>query len=111
MESYPNNPVIGLYLISGTKKGGTVIGDLINIAIDGEEIPIVENNLDKVVIIDPRPIETTDFNLNDTKKELLILAGRLGALKFLIQNYKDIKVDKENLDKTTARLETLKKKL
>jgi hypothetical protein len=43
-------------------------GELTNIAIDGEEVPIVENNLDKVVVIDPRPIKTTDFNLTASKR-------------------------------------------
>lgn len=109
MESYPNKPVIGLYLISGSKKGGLVIGELTNIAIDGEEISIVEDNLDKVVVIDPRPIKTTDFSLNDKKKELLVLAGRLGALKFLQRNYKDISIDKIKMDFLAGKIEELRK--
>jgi predicted acylesterase/phospholipase RssA len=109
IESYPNRPVIGLYLISGTKKGGLVIGEMANIAMDGEEIPIVEENLDKVVIIDPRPIKTTDFNLNEKKKELLILAGRLGALKFIDRNYKDIQIDRDKIIMLTERIDGLRK--
>ena len=111
MESYPNKPVIGLYLISGTKKGGLVIGELANIAIDGEEIPIVEKNLDKVVIIDPRPVKTTDFNLTEKKKELLILAGRLGAIKFIERNYKDIPIDKKKVAQLTEKIEEIRKEL
>jgi predicted acylesterase/phospholipase RssA len=111
MESYPNRPVIGLYLISGTKKGGLVIGELANIAMDGEEIPIVEKNLDKVVVIDPRPIKTRDFDLTENKKELLILAGRLGALKFIERNHKDIPVDKVKIIQLTGKIEQIRKEL
>ena len=111
MESYPTKPVIGLYLISGSKKGGLVIGELTNIAIDGEELSVVENNLDKVVVIDPRPIKTTDFNLDDKKKELLILSGRLGALKFIVRNYKDISIDKNIITHLSVRIEELRKEI
>jgi predicted acylesterase/phospholipase RssA len=111
METYPNRPVIGLYLINGTKKGGLVIGELANIAMDGEEIPIVENNLDKVVVIDPRPIKTTDFNLTQKKKELLILSGRLGALKFIERNYQDIQFDKSRIKLLTDQIEKLRQEI
>lgn len=111
MESYPSKPVIGLYLISGSKKGGLVIGELTNIAIDGEEIPIVEKNLDKVVVIDPRPIKTTDFNLNEQKKELLILAGRIGALKFIQRNYTDIPIEQSRIIQLSNRIEEIRKDL
>lgn len=108
MEAYPAKPVIGLYLVSGSKKGGLVIGELTNIAIDGEEIPIVENNLDKVVVIDPRPIKTTDFNLTEKKKELLILAGRLGAMKFIDRNHKDIPSDRQRMEQISNRINEIK---
>lgn len=111
METYPTKPVIGLYLINGTKKGGLVIGELANIAMDGEEVPIVENNLDKVVVIDPRPIKTTDFNLTQKKKELLILSGRLGALKFIERNYTDIQFEKSRIKLLTDQIETLRKEI
>lgn len=63
IDEYPNKPVIGLYLIDDTKKGGLVIEEIKDIAVNGEEISIVQSNLDKVVLIDSRPIKTTDFNL------------------------------------------------
>lgn len=110
-EAYPEKLAIGLYLISGTKKGGLVIGELANIAIDGEETTTVMDNLDTVVVIDPRPIKTTDFNLTNEKKELLILAGRLAALKFLVRNHPDIPIDIEKIDLLTKQIESTKKKL
>jgi predicted acylesterase/phospholipase RssA len=108
LESYPNRPVIGLYLINGTKKGGFVVGELKDIAIDGEEIPIVQNNLDKVVVIDPRPIKTTDFNLTQKKKEFLVLSGRLGALKFLERNYPDIDFDRRKIQMLIKQIDKLR---
>ncbi len=110
-DTYPNKPVIGLYLINGTKKGGLVIGELTNIAIDGEEVTIVQNNLDKVVVIDPRPIKTTDFNLTQKKKELLVLSGRLGALKFIERNYPDIEFDKKRVNILEQQIKKLRKEI
>ena len=110
-DTYPNKLTIGLYLVSGSKKGGLVIGELANIAIDGEEVPIVMENLDSVVVIDPRPIKTTDFNLTKNKKELLIKAGRLGALNFIKRNYKDIPVDNAKIEQLKERIEQIKKEL
>lgn len=111
IETYPNKPVIGLYLVNGTKKGGLVIGELANIAMDGEEVPIVQNNLDKVVVIDPRPIKTTDFNLTKKKKEFLVLSGRLGALKFIERNYPDIDFNKDRMQTLTRQIDQLKKEI
>lgn len=111
MEAYPNKPVIGLYLVNGTKKGGLVIGELVNIAMDGEEVPIVQNNLDKVVVIDPRPIKTTDFNLTKKKKNFLVISGRIGALKFLERNYPDIDFDKGRIETLIQQIDKLKKEI
>jgi predicted acylesterase/phospholipase RssA len=111
MESYPSKPTIGLYLVSDSKKGGLVIGELTNIAIDGEELSIVENNLDKVVVIDPRPVQTTDFNLSDKKKELLILSGRLGALRFIERNNSDIVLDENIIAHISNRIEEIRREL
>ena len=111
METYPQKPVIGLFLLPSSKKGGSVIGELSNIAIEGEEASIVEKNMDKVVLIDPRPIKTTDFNLTKTKEEFLILSGRLGALKFIARNYPDIEIDKGQIPTIQDRIKELKKKI
>ena len=96
-ENYPDKPFLGMYLVSNSKEGGLVIGELMNIAIEGEEVKTVEKNLDSIIVIDPRPIKTTDFNLTDEKKEYLVYSGRLGALNFLRRNYPDIKIDESEL--------------
>ncbi len=112
MESYPKVPVIGLFLVSDTKKGtSSVLGDLINITIDGEEADIVNNNLDKVVIIDPRPIKTTDFDLTKNKREFLLASGQLGALKFIKRNYPDIEIDESRISQLEKEIKELKEKL
>ena len=113
-ESYPQKLVIGLFLMSDSKKGGLVIGEITNIAIEGEEAEIVNNNRDKVVIIDPRPIKTTDFNLTKEKKEFLLLAGQLGALEFIVLNHpsvEDIKIVKERIPIIEEQIKELKKKI
>lgn len=111
METYPELPVIGLYLVSDAKNGNSVLGDISNIAIDGEEAEIVNNNLDKVIIIDPRPIKTTDFNLTENKRNFLISAGRLGALKFINRNFPDIEIDKNRIQQLENEILELKMKI
>ena len=109
MESYPKKPVIGLFLVSDSKKSGLVLGELTNIAIEGEEASIVRNNLDKIVVIDPRPIKTTDFNLNENKKTFLVCSGRIAALKFMSKNYPDFNIDKSEIVDLKLKVTKLKK--
>ena len=96
-------------IIPGLNKNLTIVGQLINVVTDGEEKRIVDENKECVVIIDPSPIKTTDFNLNDMKKELLILSGRLGALKFIHKNYPDLDFDKDRIQTLTQQIDELKK--
>ncbi|MFE3872143.1 patatin-like phospholipase family protein [Flavobacterium sp. ZS1P70] len=95
MEDNKKNPVIGIYLKSDTKKNWLVINEILNLTVDGEEMDIVDKNPDKIVVIDTTPIKTTDFNLNNKKKEYLILKGRIGALHFIEKNLKDIQIERE----------------
>jgi predicted acylesterase/phospholipase RssA len=111
VEDNSQNPFIGLYLKSGAKKGGWILGELLNIAIDGEEIGFVEANIDKIVIIDTHPIATTDFNLNEDKRQFLVLAGKVGALDFLSKHLADINIDENELRILKDELETLRKKI
>ncbi|WP_321370511.1 patatin-like phospholipase family protein [uncultured Draconibacterium sp.] len=107
-ESYPNKPFIGLFLVSNSKESKVVIKELTNIAIEGEEVSTVEKNLDKIVVIDPRPIKTTDFNLDKSKKEFLLVSGRLAALKFIQKYYPDIQIKNEDISSLEIRREELK---
>lgn len=107
-DSYPNRHVLGLYLVSAAKNNGFILNDITNIAIDGEEFAIVENSLDRVIVIDPRPIKTTEFELSDQKKQFLLLVGRLGALEFLKRNRKDIAIDLDEIPLLKDRIKELR---
>ena len=109
MEDNPHKPIIGLYLKSSTKKNWFVLNELFNLSVDGEEMKLVDDNPDKIVKIDTHPIKTTDFNLNEDKKNFLVLAGRVGALEFITKYHTDIEIDKTNLTKLKNELEELRK--
>lgn len=111
MEDNKQKPFIGLYLKSGTEKSRFVINELINTAIDGEEMSTVEANIDKIVTIDTHPISTTDFNLNEGKKKFLVLAGRIGALHFIDTNFSYMNIDKGNLVKLEKEVKKIRTKI
>jgi len=111
IEDNKQKPFIGLYLKSDSKKGGFIFKELIYTAIDGEEIQTVYDNIDKVVVIDTQPIETTDFDLNNDKKDFLILAGRIGALEFIETNHPEINIDKDNLSQLKIQFDELRTKI
>lgn len=111
VDDNKQKPFIGLYLKSGTKKSRFVINELINTAIDGEEMQTVDANIDKIVIIDTHPIRTTDFNLNEDKKKFLVLAGKVGALHFINTNFSYMNIDKLYLLNLETELELLRKKI
>jgi predicted acylesterase/phospholipase RssA len=108
IEDNKKKPFIGLYLKSNAEKSAFIFSDLFNTAIDGEEMQVVDANIDKVVVIDTQPIGTTDFELSDTKKKFLVLAGRVGALQFMSANFPSIGVDKVALSNLEKELEDLR---
>lgn len=84
LASNPGKPYVGLYLgWSDNTNRGSMLKDLYEIFIDGEERTLVDENRDSIVVIDPRPISTVDFDLTDTEQEFLIAEGRACALEFL----------------------------
>jgi predicted acylesterase/phospholipase RssA len=132
--AYPDKPFIALYLdesrgqgkktfwqkcrsviwgafrriFSFIRKPAAMAGELLDIITSGEERDFVNQNHDKVVIIDPSPVRTTDFNLSQGKKELLILAGRLAALKFLAKNQPDANIDPSEIKAIDERVAELR---
>lgn len=124
MEENNQKPFIGLYLRGEEKEpasrlkrfgkkivGNTIITKLINIGVEGDERKLVDQNSDKIIVINVHTIGTTDFNLDDTKKEFLVLAGRVAALRFIEKNHPDINLSESGLNQLSARLEELKNKL
>lgn len=87
MNTLSNKPFIGFYLRSHSKPSKFAILEILNMTIDGEEKKLVDKHRDKIVVIDPAPIETTDFDLNDDDKQYLVTTGKLAAVKFLKRYY------------------------
>ncbi|OJW83181.1 MAG: hypothetical protein BGO69_18880 [Bacteroidetes bacterium 46-16] len=102
---------IGLYLVSDVKKNGGLVRDLMDIVTDTDERTTVDQNLDKIVIIDPRPIKTTQFDLTDDEKQYLLQAGKVGALVYLNKHHGDLRITDENVNSEIHKLDLLKKKI
>lgn len=47
------------------------------------------NFISRIVLINTGPIKTTDFNLTQAKKDFLLVAGKLAAVKFIRKYYPD----------------------
>jgi predicted acylesterase/phospholipase RssA len=110
IQDHQQKQFIGLYLSSKPNKSRSVILELINLIVDGNEREIVNQNHKKVVVINTDPIGTTDFNLTKEKKEFLLLSGKVAALTFIKENYKDLKVE-DNLGELLAELEILRSQI
>jgi predicted acylesterase/phospholipase RssA len=106
-----NSLFIGLYLTSDIKKNGSLFRDLRDIVTDSDERQIVDQHLDKIVIIDPRPIKTTQFKLSEGDKDYLLQAGKVGALKFLAAHHKDLQIAKSEVEAAENDLAEKRKKL
>jgi hypothetical protein len=61
-----------------------VLGDIIEAMTNADDPNTIRKYSDKIVPIDPSPIKTTDFDLTEREKELLILAGRAAAQRYLL---------------------------
>jgi predicted acylesterase/phospholipase RssA len=84
LSDHPGRPFIALYL-SGQPRGKRpwMGRELLDILIDGEERSIVDSHRGDVVVIDPSPVGTVDFDLQPLEKQFLLKVGRAAALKFL----------------------------
>lgn len=85
LESFPNAPFIAIYLgRPDNKNQKSVLSDLLDIVVDGEERELVDQYKRDVVVIDTTPVGTVDFNLSKTEKKFLLSAGKAAALEFLL---------------------------
>jgi predicted acylesterase/phospholipase RssA len=99
----PNASYIGLYLApeaSGDRQ--RVYSEVLSIMMGRDELTRVNENAQRIVWIDPSPIRTVDFHLSQQEKNLLLTAGRVGALRFL---------QAQNQPVNVPRLETLEDRL
>jgi predicted acylesterase/phospholipase RssA len=102
---------IGLYLRSPIKRKTTIADDLFNIATDADERSIVDEHRDKIVVIDPVPIRTTQFELFDDDKAYLLQAGKVGALDYLVRYNPGSGVTAENVQQARTELARIRSKL
>jgi predicted acylesterase/phospholipase RssA len=86
LGSYPNIDFVGLYLGSevfeGEEREPSIWRELLSIWSESNDTEALEKYRDKTIVIDPRPISTTDFKLSAAQKEFLVSAGELAALRF-----------------------------
>jgi len=76
---------IGLYLgDEGFKwKKKQITQDLLDILTEGNDKANLVDYYDQTIIINPDPISTLDFNLNQPQKDFLVAAGSASARRFL----------------------------
>ena len=67
-----------------------MVKDFFEIFLDGEERQVVDANRASIVVIDPRPVTTVDFDLTVQEQDFLVAEGRACALEFLAErNFED----------------------
>lgn len=103
---------IGLYLGNKTYKHekNSVFWDSLKIWTESNDPQILRKYKDKIIIIDPSPISTLKFKLNDLEREFLLESGRLSALDFLDKN-KHLDKNHHNYTNRTINLEATRKRL
>lgn len=88
LQSNAGKPTLALYLIPPRRRRRWVLADIYDVMTTGDEPSVTRDHADKIISIDPAPIRTTDFDLTDEDKQLLIAAGRAAALRFLFAQHK-----------------------
>ncbi|QXP79102.1 MULTISPECIES: patatin-like phospholipase family protein [Winogradskyella] len=113
LEGNPNTNFIGLYLgdeyFRGKKKK-YILNNLVSIWTESNDNEVLEKYKEETIVIDPKPISTLQFSLNEQEKQFLQECGRLGALKFLKKN-KKIEIDDTVLKERKEQLELLRERL
>lgn len=88
LATNPETEFIGLYLgnyYEGMPKEQWLFGEMLSIWTEAVDVDALNSYKEKTVLIDPRPIRTTDFALTSKEKEFLLSAGRAAALRFLFK--------------------------
>ena len=79
-------PFVCLYLGSENyepQKETSVILHVLGIFMSQGEVEFVDDYKEQIVIVDPRPISTLDFDINDSEKSYLLTCGKIGAMKHI----------------------------
>ena len=89
LNSDEKTKFLGLYLGNELYEGPikrnffSFIKDIFTIWQEANDVENLTRFREQTIIIDPRPIKTTDFNLSNEEKEFLLECGRLAAAKYL----------------------------
>lgn len=113
LESNPNAPFVALYL-RGTRKDGngkSVLRDMFDIWLDGEEREEVDKHRRDIVVVDTNPVGTVDFNLSALEKEFLLKVGKAAALRFLFDRKIDSGPDAVAVENAHQEAEQLRKQV
>jgi predicted acylesterase/phospholipase RssA len=108
LQTNGGKPTLGLYLMTPQKTSRFVISDLIDVAASGDDVSTLRKHADKIIPIDPRPIKTTDLDLTEDDKQLLILAGRSAAQRFLFTRNTDQGPSAEAVEAIEAQTEEIR---
>ena len=79
-------PFVSLYLGAEAyepQKETSVIWHVLGILLGQGEDEIVDEHKDQTVVVDPRPIGTLDFDIDESEKSYLLTCGKIGALKHI----------------------------
>jgi len=120
LQHNPNANFLGLYLGDEhfVKKKNNVFLDVFRVFLESTEPNILEKYEKQIIVIDPSPISTLKFRLNEVEKNFLLEAGRLAAIKFLSKrgltdleghNYESRKTALEKIRHTLKRKKKIRK--
>ncbi len=84
---------IGLYLgpREAEKNGKWMLLNLLSIWSESGDEEAKEEFIDRTIVIDPRPVKTTDFSLSPNDVKFLLAEGRASALQWLYHWSDEIK--------------------
>ena len=101
VQLYPTRPFIGIYLGPPTPPGlddSSVVADAIDVITTRDDYPFIQSHRDQVVMVDPEPIETTDFGLSSAEADFLVLQGRACALEHMARVLQDEELAEESVE-------------
>lgn len=103
---------VGLYLGNKTYKHekNSVFWDSYKVWTESSDPEILRKYKDKIIIIDPSPVSTLKFKLNDIEREFLLESGRLAAIDFLDKN-NHLDKSSHNYDNRILEIEKIRKEL
>lgn len=82
----PKVDFVALYLADGElspSRSTSMLRELFQLVLSGRERAVVDKHRENVLVMNPAPIRTTQFDLTDDEKSFLLAEGRAAALRYL----------------------------